>query len=432
VAVAYSGGRDSLDLLHATVRVAALLGLQVVALHVHHGLQAEADDWLRRAQALCRRWQQAGKPVRLCWHRVHGSPGPGDSVEAWARRQRHAALVRMAREAGATLLLLAHHRRDQAETVLLQALRGAGPRGLSAMPRVIEREGLTWARPWLMQPREAIEAYVRRHRLRPVEDPSNADARFARNRLRLQLWPALATSFADAELALASAAVQAQQAQAALDELAALDLALVADPQGLVHARWRALSPPRQRNALRAWLRQGLARGAPHTLVERLLAEWQPGSAGQWHAGEDHVVRAYRGRLSIMPSGRASALVAGPAAAPAGPMDLSCPGDHDLPAWRGSLRLQPVSGGGLAIAALRAAELRTRAGGEQFQRAPRTPPRSLKKQYQLAAVPAADRAGPLLWLDDQLAWVPGLGVDARCRAPEGTAQLLPHWLPDAP
>ena len=237
VAVAFSGGRDSLALLHATCRVAQLLGLQVVALHVHHGLLPEADSWLRSAQQRCARWQRRGWPLRLRWARLEGSPAPGDSLEAWARQGRYGALGRLAKDEGATLLLLAQHRRDQAETLLLQALRGGGPAGLSAMPLVADRGGLRWARPWLGQPRTAIDAYVQRHRLQPVEDPSNDDPRLARNRLRLQVWPALTAAFGDAESTLAAAAQRAQEAAAALAELAAIDLATLVDGRGCLSAR---------------------------------------------------------------------------------------------------------------------------------------------------------------------------------------------------
>lgn len=170
VAVAVSGGRDSTALLHCTVRTAAALGVGVVALHVHHGLMPAADAWLAQVQAQCRRWG-----VAFCSRRLQTHPPRGASVEAWARAERYRALAEMAREARCSIVLLAHHRRDQAETWLLQALRGGGPAGLSAMPQEAVREGITWARPWLAQPRAAIEAYVRRHRLKHVEDDSNAD-----------------------------------------------------------------------------------------------------------------------------------------------------------------------------------------------------------------------------------------------------------------
>ena len=137
VAVAASGGRDSTALLHCTVRQAAALGVEVMALHVHHGLLPQADQWLYQVQAQARRWGASFAATR-----VQGGPKPGQSVEAWARRERYRALAEMAKKAGCSAVLLAHHRRDQAETFLLQALRSAGPAGLSAMPLLAEREDL--------------------------------------------------------------------------------------------------------------------------------------------------------------------------------------------------------------------------------------------------------------------------------------------------
>lgn len=305
--MAFSGGRDSLALLHATCRSARGLGLQVVALHIHHGLLPEADAWLARAQRLCERWRRRGLPLQLRWARLSGQPASGESLEAWARAGRYAALARLADEVGASLVLLAHHRRDQAETFVLQALRGGSPAGLSAMPRQIKRAGLVWARPWLDQPRCAIEAYIRRHRLQPVDDPSNADTRLARNRLRLQVWPALEAAFGHAETSLAAAAVRAQESRAALGELAALDLMPLVDHQGrLTVAGWRSLSPARQANALRAWWAAQTGHSAPQALVTRLLAEVRLKGVARWPAGGGWVCAMAGGRLQVVgPSGRA-------------------------------------------------------------------------------------------------------------------------------
>lgn len=304
VAVAFSGGRDSLALLHATCRSAQALGLQVLALHIHHGLLPEADGWLLSAQRLCARWRRRGWPVRLRWARLAGQPAPGDSIEAWARQGRQLALARLCQEEGAGLLLLAQHQRDQAETFLLQALRGSGPAGLSAMPKSRDRGGLVWARPWLAQPRQAIDAYVQRHHLRPVEDPSNADINLARNRLRILVWPALQGAFAHAETVLAAAATRAQESRAALDELAALDLAPLVDAQGRLDVvGWRLLSPARQANALRAWWQAQTGRGAPQALVTRLLAEVPPLGVGRWPAGGGLGCQLAKGRLQVQRSG---------------------------------------------------------------------------------------------------------------------------------
>lgn len=292
VAVAVSGGRDSIALLHATLRAARPLGLRVHALHVHHGLVAQADAWAAQLRARCRRW---GAVFHLA--RLEGAPAPAESVEAWARRGRYAALATMAREAGCDAVLLAHHRRDQAETVLLQLMRGAGARGLAAMPAAARREGIAWLRPWRDQPREAIEAYLRRHRLAWADDASNDDTRFARNRLRQQVWPTLAAAFPAAEAALAGAARRAADEAQALRELAESDAASAMTDGVLLVAAWRALSPARRvlllRHAVEAWS----GRGAPDTLVRRLADELPRCPSGQWPA-PGGTLRLRRGRLA--------------------------------------------------------------------------------------------------------------------------------------
>ncbi len=182
----------------------------------------QADEWSAFVERTCKRWS-----VPFAMRRLDDRPSRGQSVEAWARAGRYAALAAMAREARCSVIALAHHRGDQAETFLLQALRGAGAAGLASMPTRAERDGLTWLRPWLDQPRDAIEAYVRSHRIRFVDDASNDDPRFARNRLRLQVMPALRAAFPDAEVALIEAAKQAAHARALVDEVAQADLAVV-------------------------------------------------------------------------------------------------------------------------------------------------------------------------------------------------------------
>jgi tRNA(Ile)-lysidine synthase len=423
VAVAFSGGRDSLALLHATVRAALPLGLEVVALHVHHGLVDGADAWLESARRLCARWRRRGWPLRLRSHRLMDRPPAGESVEAWARRERYATLTRLAAEEGATIVLLAQHRRDQAETVLLQALRGGGPKALAAMPRLALRAGLTWARPWLAQPRSAIDAYINRYRLQPIEDPSNADPRWARNRLRLEVWPALIAAFGDAEQTLAAAAARAAEAADALAELTAADLVAVGDGQALLREAWQQLSPARRALVLRAWLAQLVPGGVPETLVQRLVTQWPVAPNGRWPLNASLQVIAYRGRLRVI---RVTPAAAHPASS-AG-VDLSVPGQHPLAGWAGRFVVRAVATGGLPATLLARVDVRAREGGERFQRAPGTPTRSLKKQYQLAGVPAAERDGPLVWCGDRLLYVPGLGVDARAAATPGRPRLTLVWV----
>jgi tRNA(Ile)-lysidine synthase len=296
VAVATSGGRDSTALLHATCRAARALGLRVVALHVHHGLQPQADDWVRHLRRQVSRWHASGLPVVLRVQRLAGQPAPGESTEAWARRHRYAALAAMARDAGAGLVLLAHHQADQAETVLLQALRLGSPAGLSAMPPVVQREGLVWARPWLGQPSEAVAAYVQRHRLCHVQDLSNHDERLARNRLRRQVLPALEAAFPGAQRQLAALARRQQEAAACLAELADADLQACRGEGGTLRLdAWAALSEARRAQALRRWLQAWLPKGVPETLVHRLCAELPASRGGaRWPAGDGWLQRHRR------------------------------------------------------------------------------------------------------------------------------------------
>jgi tRNA(Ile)-lysidine synthase len=426
VAVAASGGRDSTALLHIAARAGAEFGIQVHALHVHHGLLTAADGWWEQVQSQCRRWARGGLPVQFHGHRLTSAPAAGDSVEAWARRERYRVLADLAARAGCSLVLLAHHRRDQAETLLLQALRGGGPAGLAAMPRSAHRAGITWARPWLDQPREAIEAYVRRHRLAFVDDPSNGDPRFARNRLRAVVWPALVQAFPDAEASLFHAAGRAQEASACLAELAAQDLAEVSRQAGAVLdiALLLARSPPRRSHLLRAWLAGVLGAPVPDSLVQRLADELPNTPIGRWPAPRGEL-RCHDGalRLHLLPA-------AVPARADLA-IDLRHPGVLGVPGWGGEWVVTQVDHGGVSLDDLQAVELRARTGGERFQATPNAPPRSLKKQFQARRVPAWSRDGPLLFSGGRLLFVPGLGIDARRLAPPGAAQRQLAWRPAA-
>jgi tRNA(Ile)-lysidine synthase len=247
-------------------------------------------------QRQCARWAAAGAPLDCLVSRLDGAPGRGDSVEAWARRERYAALTRMAHMAGAGLVLLAQHRTDQAETVLLQALRGGGLTAAAAMRRRWRQGGLTWARPWLDHPRSAIEAYVRRHRLRFVDDPSNEGDAYGRSRLRQRVWPVLLQAFPEAEAQLhASARHAALQAEALRDWTAATLLDLLdgrPDGEALPIERLQRFSPAQQALLLRDWLTPRLPQGVPFSLLQRLPAELpQARSGAAWPVPQGRLVR---------------------------------------------------------------------------------------------------------------------------------------------
>jgi tRNA(Ile)-lysidine synthase len=412
----------------------------VVALHVHHGLSSNADDWLAHCEAQCRQWGRRGKSLSFASARAAGSPASGESTEAWARTARYRALRELANAQGASMVLLAHHRRDQAETFLLQALRGAGAAGLAGMPVGVVREGITWARPWLNRPREEIDAYVARYRIECIEDDSNLDLRFARNRLRLQLWPALVEAFAHAEASLADSAQRAQEALECLSELAVQDMAPLVSGSGALDVKaWLALSPARRSNVLRAWLKRASRRAAPASLVTRLMAELRPVGHARWPT-EGGELRLYRGvlRLSEEAGGGgdaargAKSLDAANLPAPELALSVGGPGAFELPGWGGCLQVSPVRERGVPLAWLGRLDLKARSGSERFQAGLGRPPRSLKKQYQDQAVPAWDREGPLVYSGGQLVFVPGLGLDARVLALPGQEQVSLRWLPQEP
>lgn len=439
VAVAYSAGRDSTALLHATARMAAQLSgpqgaIRVVALHVHHGLSAQADAWLDHARERCAAWAAQGLPVMLMHRRLDLRPRAGESIEALARQARYRALADMARESGCQQVLLAHHRRDQAETFLLQALRGAGVAGLSAMPREAWRDGLQWCRPWLHQPREAIEAYVVTHGLSYVDDDSNADVRFARNRLRAQVWPALTQAFEQAEISLAQAAQHQSDVLACLDEwLAGVLPGLIlrrAGRQDLDVTAWLQLPPGPRRETLRAWFALHGAGTLPATWVHRLHDELSSCARGGWPLpAQGGALRLYRGSLSWQPGGHVVA--PDPMPTVVHPLRVARAGRVALPGGWGHLQVARVASGGVALSRLQSCELRPREGGEQFQLAPLRPARQLKKQFQALAVPEWMRNGPLLWAQGQLVFVPGLGVDARVWAAPGEPQVTLTWVPES-
>ncbi len=247
LAVAFSGGADSTALLHAAVA----LGLRpVVALHVHHGLQAAADGFAAHAE---RTTQALSLPLRMA--RVDARPEPGQSPEDAARQARYQALAQLASEPpAASVVLLGQHADDQAETVLLALSRGAGLPGLAAMPERFERHGVGFGRPLLAVPGEQLRQELNDAGLAWIDDPTNTDLRYTRNRIRHQLLPAWRDTLGDAVPAMARTARHAAQAQRLLDELAAIDAQHTGLPPAI--AALQSLSPDRQANLLRHWLRQ--------------------------------------------------------------------------------------------------------------------------------------------------------------------------------
>lgn len=252
--VAFSGGLDSTVLLHALVRLAEQHSVPPIsAIHVHHGLQSVADAWPEHCQRFCER---LGVPLEVV--PVHVQPGA--SLERAARDARYAAFGASLKVG--ELLLAAQHRDDQAETLLFRLLRGAGVRGLAAMPGSRALGSGRLARPLLRVGRAELEAYARAHQLEWIEDPSNQSLDHSRNYLRHRVLPVLERRWPQASGNIARAADHLAEAQSLLDELAEMDLLAARAPTewpwlslpSLALPALRELSPARQRNALRHWL----------------------------------------------------------------------------------------------------------------------------------------------------------------------------------
>ncbi|UXY17082.1 tRNA lysidine(34) synthetase TilS [Chitiniphilus purpureus] len=413
VCIGLSGGLDSMVLLAVLLALRDTLGLQLSAVHVHHGLSPHADAWADFVAAQCAALQV---PCRVERVRLSGVAELG--VEAAARNARYAVLSGCEADA----VMLAHHRNDQAETVLLNLLRGAGPAGLAAMPPMRRlTPALLLLRPLLDVPRAALLHYAQAHGLAWIEDESNADTRFDRNFLRLRALPLLRERFAGLDETLARAAAHLAEAQALLSAYGALDAQAYRHtvPERFDARRALAeLGEARARHALRIWL--GLLGIVPD---ERAFAAlWaqtlsRPDAQPSWR-WRGHGLRRHRGQWYPV----------GPLAGPGPALRIVWrDGQPDtLAGWQGRLVWQRAPDGlapvGLARGAL---EVRPRQGGEVLQVRRHGPHRPLKLLFQEAGVPPWLREClPLLYLDGTLVAVPGVALAAAATAADG---WWPQW-----
>lgn len=260
-AVAFSGGADSTALLMGAVQV---WPGRIHAIHIHHGLQSRADDFATHCRAVC---NDLDVPLHVV--HVNARHQPGESPEDAARKSRYAALAQSASSLGLHGVLLGHHADDQVETMLLALSRGAGLPGLAAMPSSFERHGMRFLRPLLGISSAALREWLTAKGVDVIEDPTNADVAFTRNRIRHEVLPALEKSFPQFRETFARTARHAAQAQELLVELAAADLAMVGNPP--VVRELRRLSRARQANVLRHWLRTACDAAASAAQMEELL-----------------------------------------------------------------------------------------------------------------------------------------------------------------
>ncbi|SAK54286.1 tRNA(Ile)-lysidine synthetase [Caballeronia catudaia] len=440
LAVALSGGLDSTVLLDAAVRC---FGAQrVVALHIHHGLSPNANAWA----AHCERFA-ASLDVRFAARHVDVARAGGESLEAAARDARYRALDALCDEHGASALLIAHHADDQAETVLLQLLRGAGVAGLAAMAPQRFDGAVPRLRPLLRLLRAQLEQYAHERDLVWIDDESNADTRYSRNALRHDVLPVLAVHFPGFRDALARTASHAASAQRLLDQLARIDYEHVqsAGEEGaLALDALLALDDERAINLMRHWIRsRGLLTASTARIADMLRQLRDAAAARDGHAlrvdHAGHCLRAYRNVLSweAGDSGDAPDLDEGVPALKAA-AELQWQGEEvwRLPQWRGSFVFEPADAPAddvVGEGVLRAAPLvaRSRAGGERMRVAGEAPSRTLKNLFQERGVPAWKRDVPLLFIGEALLFVPHVGVNREAAPSAGHGPLRRiSWRPD--
>jgi len=435
IALALSGGLDSMVLLHVAHAWAREQGVTLFAFHVHHGLSPNADAWRTHCAAAC-----AALSVAFDAHAVVVDKGKS-GIEAAARKARYAALGEMCRAHGAGLLLTAHHLDDQAETVLLQLLRGSGTAGLSGMdaanraPTLLGDDTLVMARPLLQVGRQELEAFAAGAGIAWVDDESNSDPRHARNALRHTVMPALAQAFPGFQQRVARSAAHAQSALRVLTEVAEQDLHACLHGDALDLTKLRALSPDRINNVLRHWF-----------AVRRLAmpsTAWMDEMIGQlFEAREDAQllvvhpechVRRHRDRLYLVP--KLPDL--------AGMRDPDDEGIIEKYAqafvWRGEASLAfPDYGGVLHFdeaehgfdpdwLRTRPLAIDFRKGGERLKLAQNRPSRSLKAHFQANGIPAWERSRlPVVSSGRDLLYAAGLGMDCQ-HLQEGAGRIALRW-----
>ena len=411
IAVALSGGLDSVVLLDTVCKAQAKNQNQIFAFHIHHGLQKQADDWLIFCEKLAKQYK-----IHFDFRLLHlNAEEAYGNTEARARAGRYEALADLCEEYGIEDLLLAHHQNDQAETVLLQLLRGSGVAGLSGMPAsrgIADNPGITLWRPLLNQSRQELEAYAKEHKLKWIEDPSNQDTKYRRNAVRKKIIPALEKIQPEALANMARSAQLLGEAQTLLNRLAEQDGKSILNKNQLKVAPLLVLAKedlPAANNVLRYWLQtQRLAMPSQ----ERLQAWWRDLSQVKADANlewlhDERKIYLWRGMLQV----------------------------GNVEAGRWVLKTLPANSKQLGLPAgwVKDAQdnnqisLRERQGSEKIQIKPKTPRKTLKNLYQEADIPPWERQAPLLYIGDELIAVAGIGLSYPHLVASGR-RVLPEWV----
>lgn len=396
--VGFSGGMDSHVLLHALAELGDRLPVPVRAIHIDHGLQVQSVEWSRHCEAVCRALEI---PMENC--PLGLKPVKGESLEAVARQARYSALAE--RIQPGEMLVTAHHQDDQAETLLLQLLRGAGLSGLAAMPVLSRFDKGLHARPLLDNSRDELLEYARTRRLQWIEDASNQDTEFDRNYLRHRVIPLLKARWPAASRTLSRSARHCAEADRLINGVLGEQLDQLQDSRdgSLPVSALATLPPDRLASLLRLWIGRCGFTLPPAVVLKRIITEVlgarQDGNPlVAWSGAE---VRRYRDALYLMP--------------PLPPFDpdlsLEWQGESELllPAGLGLLQFQTAESVTLNRTTTAACRIRFRQGGEICRPLGRGKGKRVKQLLQEAGVfPWMRDRIPLLEVDGEIAEVVGV------------------------
>ncbi|MBK7365545.1 MAG: tRNA lysidine(34) synthetase TilS [Nitrosomonas sp.] len=422
--LALSGGVDSVVLLQILAQISKQFTFNLSAIHIEHGISPNTKQWSDFCQNYC---DALGIPLTIFSLSIKKQAQV--SLEAAARQARYAIF----KEISADCIVLAHHLDDQAETLQLQLLRGAGLRGLAGMPimRLLSPAGkIKLLRPLLTVSRDTIQGYALQNKLMWITDESNDDTTYHRNFLRHQIFPLLEQRYPVYRETLARTSRHMGEAVQLLDSLAENDSQLVMVAGEIHIERLRKLDFLRAKNLLRyIFSRRDIIQPSTQKLEEILRQLWMAKSDNYLYLtfGEFEI-RLYKNLVRLLPKAKSK-----------------LPGsDQDqLFYWHGEPNwvIEPLGGVikwsnsvGIGINAKKLMEnsvaVRLRKGGERFQLNCKRPRRSLKKIFQEAEIPEWERNNlPLLLSGDQLVWVAGIGIDCGFQAMPGEQGLVPSWHP---
>jgi tRNA(Ile)-lysidine synthase len=418
VALGLSGGVDSMVLLDILQALSKKLRFKLSAVHVNHQLSPNAEDWAK----FCLRWCKArGVPINIVKVNVRGARATG--IEAAAREARYRAFGRES----ADYVALAHNLDDQAETMLLQLLRGSGVKGLSAMPELRHHNCESAPhiiRPLLDVPRSEIERYAKLRKLRWIEDESNVNTALDRNFLRHKVFPVIGKRFQAYRETLGRASRHFAEAAALLDELAELDSRTALRGGKLKAAALREMAPARARNLLRYYFAQsGLLMPSAKRLDEILQQVA--------HARVDAKVSVALGELEVRRfKGDVYVCRAHPALDPKFCLRWQGEEKMEISELGGVIALRRTIGKGMDYAKLmqEPVTIRVRRGGEKLRPDCKRPRRSLKDLLQESKIAPWERSRlPLLFSGERLVCVPGIGIDCDYQARAGQKGLSVQW-----